>query len=146
MEANEPCWIHSPYYGYLQHSPCCSLAHSNWVCKSIRLENISLIILPKWSNDLSSCNKTWVNSVSVGYFVDILGDYFNCSSFEQWSVWDLTPPTSPLSISQPLIRSKFGATRFDRARVSIHRLVSNYASILKISQDTNENDKPQHSN
>lgn len=49
-----------------------------------------------------------------------------------------------LPISQPLIRSKFGASRFGRARVSIHRLVSNYASSLKISQDTN--DKPQHSN
>lgn len=49
-------------------------------------KNISLIILPKWSNDLSSCNKTWVKSVSVGYFVDILGNYFNCSCFEQWSV------------------------------------------------------------
>ena len=33
--------------------PCCSFAHRNWVCKSIRLQNISPIILPKWSNDVT---------------------------------------------------------------------------------------------
>ena len=41
----------------------------------------------------------------------------------------LTPTHFP---TLELIWSKFGAPRFGRARVSIHRLVSNYASRLKI--------------